>query len=191
MEKAARKGSLFVIYILKYCRKKAPGRKFTFMKKVLLLLLVCSALVMCKSKKTVSGEAGKEISSPDIQHRDDFRAASDKERTALIKKLRAADAAYSILVLTKGFKGEKMIVSTSGKTVYSGNFISNLKSGVAGTVRIQNSADTKIYDDFTKTEVILEASETQKHKYIYLMKDNTRKGSPYMITYSNTLRPLK
>ncbi len=161
------------------------------MKKVLLLLLACSALIMCKSKKTVAVETAKETSAPEIQRRDDFRAATDKERAALLKKLRAADAAYSVLVLTKGFKGEKIVVSTSGKTVYSGNFISNLRSGIAGTVRIQNSADTKIYDDFTKSEVILEASETQKHKYIYLMKDNTRKGSPYMITYSNTLRPLK
>lgn len=162
------------------------------MKKILLILLACSALVMCKSKKTTAETvAEKTPERAEVQYRDDFRAAGDKERAALLKQLRAADAAYSVLILTKGFKGEKIVVSTAGKTIYSGTFITNLKNGVAGPIRIQNSADTKVYDSYSKNEVIIPSEEAKKHKYIYLMKDNTAKGNPFTITYSNTLRPLK
>lgn len=162
------------------------------MKRILPILLACTMLVMCKSKKTTA-EAKAEIADgkPEVQYRDDFREATDKERAALLKKLRATDAAYSVLILTKGFKGEKVVVSTSGKTIYSGTFISNLKSGIAGPVRIQSGADTKVYDSFSKNEVIIPAEDAKKHKYIYLMKDNANKSNPFTITYSNTLRPLK
>lgn len=160
------------------------------MKKILPILLACTMLVMCKSKKTTA-EAETDNGKPGIQYRDDFRAATDKERVALLKKLRATDAAYSVLILTKGFKGEKVVVSTAGKTIYSGTFISNLKSGIAGPVRIQNGTDTKVYDTFSKNEVIIPAEDAKKHKYIYLMKDNANKNNPFTITYSNTLRPLK
>lgn len=147
-------------------------------------------LVMCKSKKTTT-EAEAPSGKPEVQYRDDFRAATDKERSALLKKLRATDAAYSVLILTKGFKGEKIVISTAGKTIYSGTFISNLKSGIAGPVRIQNGADTKVYDTFSKNEIIISSDDAKKHKYVYLMKDNTNKNNPFTVTYSNTLRPLK
>ncbi len=162
------------------------------MKRILLIILACSLLVMCKSKKTAAASTtATEAGKADVQYRDDFRAATAAEKNALLKELRAYDAGYSVLIFTKGYKGEKIVVSTAGKTVYSGNFISNMKTGIAAPIRIQNSADTKVYDNFAKQEVIIPAEEAKKHKYIYLMKDNSRKGNPFMITYSNTLRPLK
>ncbi|OYQ32213.1 hypothetical protein CHU92_14085 [Flavobacterium cyanobacteriorum] len=164
------------------------------MKKIFLILLAAVFFAMCKSKKTAAPgevETITETAAADVQYRDDFRAASAAEKAALLKELRAVDAGYSVIIFTKGYKGEKLVVSTAGKTIYSGNFISNLKTGIAGRVRIQNTADTRVFDDFTKNEAVISAEEAAKHKFIYLMKDTSRKGNPFMITYSNTLRPLK
>ncbi|HYD91890.1 MAG TPA: hypothetical protein VEA37_10440, partial [Flavobacterium sp.] len=158
------------------------------------IVLVLSFLfIMCSGTKTNSSPRSKafaERSRPEVQYKDDFRAASDKERTALLKDLNAAGAGYSVLIFTRNYKGEKVIVSNAQKQLHNGYVMSNLKTGIAGTVRIDNKLDTKVYDNFSKQEAIIEAKEAQKHKYIYLMK-NPGAGNPFVITYSNTLRPLE
>ncbi|ALM49586.1 hypothetical protein AMR72_12140 [Flavobacterium psychrophilum] len=155
------------------------------MKKIALVILSALLFTMCSTSKTV-----KTAAKPEVQYKDDFRSASDKEKTALLKKLKATGAGYSVLIFTKNFKGEKVTASNSNKTVYSGYPFSNLKTGVADQVRIDNTVDTKIYDSFTKKEAVITAKEAQKHKFIYLMKDPSAEN-PFLITYSNTLRPLE
>lgn len=159
------------------------------MRKIFLLIAIALLTVMCKSKPATT--AASAPAKPQVQYKDDFRPASAAEKNKLLKDLRAVDARYSVLIFTKGYKGEKVVISNTGRTLYSGNIISNLKSGIAAKIRIENATDTKVYDSFTKADVIIEAAEAQKHKYIYLMKDNENKDNPFTITYSNTLRPLR
>lgn len=160
------------------------------MKKAFLFLLMTVALAACGSKKKAAA-AADEPAKPEVQYRDDFRATTAAKKNKLLKTLKATGKNYSVLIFTKGFKGEQITVSSNGKTLYRGNQISNLKTGIADQVRIINTTDTKIYDGLSKAEITLPAEETQKHKYVYLMKDNDGKGSPFVITYSNTLRPLE
>ncbi|MGV3460645.1 MAG: hypothetical protein ACO1N9_09360 [Flavobacterium sp.] len=159
------------------------------MKKILLIILIMLALTACGSKKKAATE--DEPVKPEVQYRDDFRATTAAKKNKLLKTLKATGKNYSVLIFTKGFKGEQITVSSNGKTLYRGNQISNLKTGIADQVRIINTADTKVFDGLSKAEVTLPAEETQKHKYVYLMKDEDGKGSPFVITYSNTLRPLE
>lgn len=163
------------------------------MKKIVLILLAL-ILVMCKSKQApadakVSDKETTEAKS-NVQYRDDFRSVSNKDKDAFLKKLKADEKNYSVLIFTRGYKGEGVQVSNTNKVLYSGNVISNLKTGVGHQVRIDNTIDTKVFDSFTKKSVILESEETKKYKFIYLMKDSKNKSQPFIITYSNTLRPL-
>lgn len=161
------------------------------MKKLLLLILTATLFTMCKS--TGSSTAAKADTLKDVaevRYRDDFKEASVKERSALLQKLKATGKNYSVLVLTQNYKGEKVTVTTGAKKAYSGYAISNLKTGIAETIRLDNTADTKVYDNLTKKEVLIEATAAQKHKFIYLMK-NPGGTTPFILTYSNKLRPLE
>ena len=155
------------------------------MKKFILIVVTALLFTMCSTSKTAKANA-----KPEVQYKDDFRSASDKEKSALLKKLNATGSGYSVLILTKNFKGEQTIVSNEKKTLYKEYPISNLKTGIADQVRIDNSVDTKIYDNLTKKEAVVSIKEAQKHKFIYVMKDPGA-ANPFVITYSNTLRPLE
>lgn len=159
------------------------------MKKITLILLLSTLCTMCKSTKTSSAPANEKMAL-EVRYRDDFRAANDKERTAVLKELKATAANYSVLVFTQNFKGEKIVASNANKKIYSDYVISNLKTGIADKTRIDNTTDTKIYDNLSKKEIVLLAKDAAKHKFIYLMK-NTGGESTFIVTYSNTLRPLE
>lgn len=154
------------------------------MKKILLIIITAFLFTMCGTSKSVTASA-----KPEVQYKDDFKSADEKEKSALLKKLKATGSGYSVLIFTKNYKGEKIVTSNAKKTLHSANMISNLKTGIADQIRIDNSVDTKVYDHLTKKEAIISAKEAQKYKYIYLMK-NPGADNPFMITYSNTLRPL-
>lgn len=160
------------------------------MKKTVLITALAIMMAMCSTTKTSKNGSTSKSSDAKVQYKDDFRAAGDKEKATLLKNLKATDAKYSVLIFTKNFKGEKIVVSNASSTLYSENLISNLKSGIASTIRIDNTQDTKVYDNFTKKEAIIETKEAQKHKFIYVMK-NPGADNPFVITYSNTLRPLE
>lgn len=155
------------------------------MKKIALVFLSALLFTMCSTSKSVKAPAKAEV-----QYKDDFRSAGDKEKSALLKKLKATGAGYSVLIFTKNYKGEKVTAASAKKTVYSGYPFSNLKTGIADQIRIDNTVDTRVYDSFTKKEAVITAKEAQKHKFIYLMKDPGAEN-PFLITYSNTLRPLE
>lgn len=156
------------------------------MKKIAIALLSALLFTMCSTSKSAKAPAKAEV-----QYKDDFRSAADKEKSALLKKLNATGEGYSVLIFTQNFKGEKVTAKNAKKTVYTGYPFSNLKTGIADQARIDNTLDTKIYDTFSKTEAVISAKEAQKHKFIYLMKNPPGGDSPFRITYSNTLRPLE
>ncbi|WP_294821835.1 hypothetical protein [uncultured Flavobacterium sp.] len=159
------------------------------MKKLCFIIAVALLFVMCKGAKTATTSANE---SPEakVQYKDDFRAASAREKAAVLKGLKASAAKHSILIFTQNFKGEKITVANANGQLYSGYAISNLKTGIADKARIDNTLDTTVYDKSDNHEVIIEAKEAQKHKFIYVMK-NPGSKTPFTVTYSNTLRPLE
>lgn len=156
------------------------------MKKLLFIIGIVMLFTMCKTAKTAS--AGEE--KVKVQYKDDFRAASDREKARVLKELKASGANYSVLVFTQNFKGEKITVANANVQLYSGYAISNLKTGIADKARIDNTVDTTVYDKSDNHEVVIGAKEAQKHKFIYIMK-NPGSKTPFTVTYSNTLRPLE
>ncbi len=161
------------------------------MKKILFIIGLAMLLVMCKSSKTAAASAdADEARTVKVQYKDDFRAASDREKARVLKELKASGDKYSVLVFTQNFKGEKVTVSNVKGQLYSGYAISNLKTGIADKARIDNTVDTTVYDKSDNHEVVIEAKEAQKHKFIYVMK-NPGSKTPFTVTYSNTLRPLE
>jgi hypothetical protein len=124
-------------------------------------------------------------------YRDDFRSASEGEIKNVQKEVGATSSKKSILILTQTYKGEKIIVSQNGKEVFTEYVITNLKSRIANYFSINNNSDVLMKDISIKKEVLIPASKISKHKYIYLMKKVNKGKFLYVITYSNTLRPLK
>ncbi|SFQ70964.1 hypothetical protein [Flavobacterium akiainvivens] len=158
------------------------------MKKTALLLFCSVFMAMCTTtKKTTNTTAA---AKPKVTKSADFKAAPDTEKTAMLKELKAADAAYSVVVLTKNFKGENIKVSNGNKDFYFGYPITNLGNGLAEKFRIENGADIKIYDSRTKKETVLKSSDIKKNKFIYIAKDLTAKN-PFVITYSDKLMAFK
>lgn len=124
-------------------------------------------------------------------YRDDFRSASDAEIKNIQKEVGATNSNKSILILTQTYKGEKIIISQNGKAIFTEYPITNLKSRIANYFSVNTNLDVIVKDISTKKEVIIPASKISKHKYIYLMKKVNKGKFQYIITYSNTLRPLK
>ena len=124
-------------------------------------------------------------------YRDDFRSASKPEIEKVQKEVNAKNSNKSILFLTQVYKGEKIIISQNGKVIFSEYPITNLKSRIANYFSVKNNIDVLVKDISTKKEIIIPTSKIGKHKYIYLMKKVNKGKFQYVITYSNTLRPLK
>jgi len=158
------------------------------MKKIFLLLLASTLFVMCKSTNSATKAEEKPVT--EVRYKDDFQSADATEKKALLSSLKATGKGYSVLIFTKNYKGEKIVASNTSKKLYSGYVISDPKTGIADKTRIDNSLDTRIYDNYTKKEMVIEAKEAQKYKFIYLMK-NPGGESTFIVTYSNTLRPLE
>lgn len=122
--------------------------------------------------------------------RDDFRSASLTETARVLEEVNAKSANKSILILTQTYKGEKIQVSQGGKAVYSDYPITNLKSRIASYFSISNQSDAVIKDIRTGQEVLIPTAKAVKYKYIYIMKKLSNGKFKYVVTYSNTLRPL-
>ena len=124
-------------------------------------------------------------------YRDDFRSASKTEIEKVQKDVNAKNSNKSILFLTQVYKGEKIIISQNGKTIYSEYPITNLNSRIASYLSFNNQKDLVIKDINSKKEILIPTKKSRKHKYVYLMKKVTKGKFQFIITYSNTLRPLK
>ncbi len=158
------------------------------MKKIALILFCSVFLAMCTAKKATTATSA--AAKPKVTTSDNFKAAPEAEKTATLKELKAAEAGYSVVVLTKNFKGENIILSSGSKQFYTGYPITNLGNGLAEKFRVDNSADIRIYDTHTKKEAILKNSDIKKHKFVYISKNPSAKN-PFVITYSNKLMAFK
>jgi 5'-3' exonuclease len=125
------------------------------------------------------------------QVKDDFRAASSKEKENFLKEMNAVSATKSVLLLTQGFKGEKTSAIQNKKTVFSSYPITNLKTQFATSFSFDNTLNLEIVDTFSNETILIVPKKAQKHKFIYLKKDYKEGKAKYLITFSNTLRPLK
>lgn len=124
-------------------------------------------------------------------YRDDFRSAKDSERQKILNEVNAKNSNKSVLILTQTYKGEKIIISQNGKTIFSEYPITNLKNRIASYLSFSNQQDLIVKDISTKEEIIIPVKKATKHKYVYLMKKVNKGKFQYVITYSNTLRPMK
>lgn len=132
------------------------------------------------------------IDLPDYaQVRDDFRSVSDKSKADYLAGMKATEDNYSVIILTKGFKGENITVSNEDKSFYKGMTMSDLKSGIAKSIRVDNTKDFTIADGFTEGSLTIESDHAKMFKFIYVMKNNADKETPFKITFSNTLRPVR
>ncbi len=125
------------------------------------------------------------------QVRDDFRSVSDKSRDSYLRGMNATASNYSVIILTKGFKGENISIKNDNKTFMNAMTMSDLKSGIAKSVRIENSQDLVVHDTFTGGEVTILSDHSKMFKFIYIMKNNANKETPFKVTFSNTLRPVR
>lgn len=145
------------------------------MKKIV-LGAVASLFIMCSPIKT--------------EVRDDFRSSTEQQKKAFLKEVNGTSDSKSVLILTKGYKGEKIIATQEGKTVYSKYPISNLKTHLADYFSFENTKTLVITDNFSKQEVRIESKKAAKYKFIYVRKDYSKNAATYKVTYSNTLRAM-
>ena len=145
------------------------------MKKIV-LGVIATLFIMCSPIKT--------------EVRDDFRSSSAQETKNFLKEVNGTSDSKSVLILTKGYKGEKIMATQEGKTIYSKYPISNLKTHLADYFSFENNKILIITDNFSKQEVVIEPKNAAKYKYIYLRKDYLKGTVEYKITFSNTLRAM-
>ena len=156
------------------------------MKKIIIIAAMALTLGFQSCKST-----GKAVENPvETLERDDFRSASKAETARILAEVNAKNANKSVLVLTQTYKGEKIQVTQSGKVIFSDYPITNLNTRIATYFSISNQADAVIKDVRTGQEVVIPIAKAIKYKYIYIMKKVSNGKFKYVVTYSNTLRPL-
>lgn len=130
-------------------------------------------------------------STTNFQVRDDFKSVSSQEKNTFLKQKKATSTTKSVVILTNGFKGEKITAKQNNKTVYSAYPITNLKTKYADSFSFSNTESLIIHDSFSKKELLLESKKVNSYKFIYIMKTITNEKASYKVTLSNTLRPLQ
>lgn len=149
------------------------------MKKLIPILLITLSIGLQSCNSTVKSV-----------YRDDFRSASKAEIEKIHKEVNAKNSNKSILFLTQIYKGEKIIISQNGKTIYSEYPITNLNNRIATYLSFNNQQDLLLKDNNSKNEILIPSKQSSKHKYIYVMKKVNKGKFQFIITYSNTLRPI-
>ena len=149
------------------------------MKKLIPILLISLSIGLQSCNSTVKSV-----------YRDDFRSASKAEIDKIHKEVNAKNSNKSILFLTQIYKGEKIIISQNGKTIYSEYPITNLNNRIATYLSFNNQQDLLLKDNNSKKEILIPSKQSSKHKYIYVMKKVNKGKFQFIITYSNTLRPI-
>lgn len=124
-------------------------------------------------------------------YRDDFRSMDEKSKVAFLKKNNATAENRSVLLLTQGFKGEKVILKQNDKTISTSYPITDLNTKIASFFSFSNQSDLLIFDNYSKKDISIPFKKSQKYKFIYLKKEYQDSEASYLITYSNTLRPLE
>ena len=146
------------------------------MKKIGLFFLL-PFLILCGTSRT--------------QVKDNFRSATSKEKHFFLQNMNAENETKSVLLLTQGFKGEKITAIQNKKTIFSSYPITNLKTQFAASFSFDNTLNLDIVDTFSNETILIVPKKAEKHKFIYFKKEYKDGKARYLITFSNTLRPLK
>ncbi|AJA68727.1 hypothetical protein HX045_04315 [Myroides odoratimimus] len=125
------------------------------------------------------------------QVRDDFRSVTDKTKANYLRGMNASADNYSVVILTKGFKGENISIKGNSKTYYYAMTMSDLRSGIAKSIRVDNTQNIVLKDSYTGGSLTIESDHAKMFKFIYVMKNNANKETPFKVTFSNTLRPVR
>ena len=165
------------------------------MKKLYYLLFSSVLFMSCSTSRTVTiSKNGKEemveVAPSNVQFRDDFTHIPEEAKETFLKKHKANTNDYAMLFLTLGYKGEIVKVFSPSEIIYNGTTYTLKSNGIAGFMRVSNSQDVFVTDDYTKVTALIDAKYLKKYKFVYIKKDNANKNEPYTITYSNNLRPL-
>lgn len=167
------------------------------MKKALFILLASSLFVMCKTAKTTNNSATavteKEAEKPkseNVIYSDKFKAATEAQKQEVLKQLSASAENYSVLILTRNYKGEQITVMNGGKQVYKDYPISNKAIGIAEKIRIDNTQDTEIFDNTSNKSILIDSRDAQKYKFVHVAKEPGKK-IPFVIVYSNKMKAVK
>lgn len=125
------------------------------------------------------------------QIRDDFRSVSENSKNNYLAGMKATGDNYSVVILTQGYQGENISIKNKDKSFFNAMTISDLSTGIAKSVRVENTQDFVISDNYIKGEMVIDAELAKRFKFIYIMKNNSNKQTPFKVTYSNTLRPVR
>ncbi len=155
------------------------------MKKILLAAIVI-LFAQCTAVNSVIP-----TSTTSYQTRNDFKSVSESTKDKFLVQKNATSVSKSVLILTQGFKGEKIKVQQNGKTIYSEYPISHIKTKYADSFTFDNSADLLVIDNFSKEEITIDSKKINGHKFVYLMKYLDGEKTKYKITLSDKLRPLQ
>ena len=137
-------------------------------------------------------EEEKALDLPEYaQVRDDFRSVSERTKQQYLADLGAKADKYAVIIFTQGFQGENIVIKNDAKNFYNAMTMTDLSTGLAKSVRIDNTSDIIVEDTYTNGSLLLESKYLKSFKFIYLMKNNNNKETPFKVTYSNTLRPVR
>ena len=125
------------------------------------------------------------------QIRDDFRSVTEKTKLQFLNDLGAKSDKYAVIIFTQGYQGENIVIKNDAKTFYNAMTMTDLSSGLAKSVRIPNDTEIIVQDTYTKGSLLLNSEHLKDFKFIYLMKNNKNKETPFKVTFSNTLRPVR
>lgn len=125
------------------------------------------------------------------QVKDDFRSVSEKTKTAYLQGMKATDPMYSVIILTKGYQGENITVKNEDKNFFKAMTMTDHSTGIANSIRVDNTQDIILIDNFTQGSLSIKTDHAKLFKFIYIMKNNSDKETPFRVTFSNTLRPVR
>lgn len=129
-------------------------------------------------------------SNTTYQTRNDFKSVDESTKENFLEKKGATTNNKSVLILTQGFKGEKIKITQDEKTIYSKYPITNLKTKYADSFSFNNTSDLIFYDGFTKNEITIESNKLNGSKFVYIMKYLDDDKTKYRITLSDNLKDL-
>lgn len=130
-------------------------------------------------------------SNVSYQTRNDFKGVAENTKNEFLKQKNATSNTKSVLILSQGFKGEKIIVKQNEKIIYSEYPISHVKTKYADSFSFNNTVDLILYDNYSKEEITIKSDKIGNNKFIYVMKYIENEKTKYKITVSNTLRAMK
>ncbi|MFP5436596.1 MAG: hypothetical protein ACLGH8_02310 [Bacteroidia bacterium] len=144
------------------------------MKKYILILIIYTMLIGCKSYVYTYAEGGYSVS---------------KEReTEILKRYNATETDYSLLYIKTDFESRPVKIYNDDEILLDKKLEKDLVLGISDILRVPRYKDITINDG--KSKIKLSAKKLLSYKYIYLSKNN-RFDKKYTVMLSNTMYGLR